>query len=140
MKYSANLKNADLGKAEKFKNCVCEDFCKYIKGVFKGVVPDEEDKADFDYMQSALDINGFCPKQVAGGNCVIPYQLYYSELKKILENAKSYLPFLNEKDEYGTVADKILSIMKFRVPYYVGPLVNLEGNDTSWIVRKAGKI
>ncbi len=49
-------------------------------------------------------------------------------------------PFLNNKDKYGTVADKILSIMKFRVPYYVGPLVNLEGNDTSWIVRKAGKI
>ncbi len=49
-------------------------------------------------------------------------------------------PFLNNKDKYGTVADKILSIMKFRIPYYVGPLVNPEGNDTSWIVRKAGKI
>lgn len=140
VKYSANLKNADLGKADKFKNCVCEDFCKYIKGVFKEVVPDEEDKSDFEYMQSVLEINSFCPKQVTGGNCVIPYQLYYCELKKILDNAKAYLPFLNEKDKYGTAADKILSIMKFRVPYYVGPLVNLEGNDTSWIVRKAGKI
>ena len=140
VKYSANLKNADLGKAEKFKNCVCEDFCKYIKGIFKGVVPDDEDKADFDYMQSALDINSFCPKQVTGGNCVIPYQLYYSELNQILENAKAYLPFLNEKDKYGTVAEKILSIMKFRVPYYVGPLVNLKGNENSWIVRKSGRI
>lgn len=140
VKYSANLKDVDTKNFDKFETCLCEDFCKYIKGVFKGVVPDEEDKADFENMQSKLEINCFCPKQVAGGNCVIPYQLYYSELNQILENAKTYLPFLNEKDKYGTVAEKILSIMKFRVPYYVGPLVNLKGNENSWIVRKSGRI
>lgn len=48
VKYSANLKNADLGKANVFKNCLCEDFCKFIKGVFNGIVPDEEDKSVFE--------------------------------------------------------------------------------------------
>lgn len=140
VKYSGNLKDVDTKKFDKFETCLCEDFCKYIKGVFKGVVPDEEDKAEFEKMQSKLEINCFCPKQVAGGNCVIPYQLYYSELNQILENAKTYLPFLNETDQYGTVADKILMIMKFRVPYYVGPLINLNENKNSWIVRKSGRI
>lgn len=137
VKYSANLKSAGEIKKEKFESCTCEDFCKYIKGVFKGVVPDDEDKADFSVMEEALEANCFCPKQVVGDNRIIPYQLYYVELKKILENAKNYLPFLNEEDEYGSVSEKILDIMTFRVPYYVGPLVNLENRKNSWIVRKA---
>lgn len=140
VKYSANLKDADLGNSDKFKTCSNEDFCKYIKSIIKDIVPNEEDTADFDYIQSSLDLNSFCPKQVTGENRVIPYQLYYCELNKILDNAKIYLPFLNESDNYGTIADKILSIMTFRIPYYVGPLVNLKGKDTSWIVRKSGEI
>lgn len=141
VKYSANVKSVGEIKQDKFDNCTCENFCKYIKGVFKGVVPDDEDKADFSVMEEALEANCFCPKQVVGENRLIPFQLYYVELKKILENAKKYLPFLNEEDEYGSVSEKILQIMTFRIPYYVGPLVNIENRKNSWIVRKAeGKI
>ena len=61
--------------------------------------------------------------------------------EKILENARKYLPFLNEKEEYGTVAEKILKIMEFRIPYYAGPLVGREKSDNAWMKRKAeGKI
>lgn len=140
VRYSSNLKSAGEIKSETFKNCSCEDFCKYIKSVFKGVVPDDEDKSDYSVMEEALEANCFCPKQIVGENRIIPYQLYYVELKKILENAANYLPFLNEKDEYGSVSDKILQIMTFRVPYYVGPLVNLNNGGHSWIVRKSGRI
>ena len=55
-------------------------------------------------------------------NGTIPNQVHIQELKAILDNAKKYLPFLNEKDEYGTVAEKIISIAKFRIPYYVGQM------------------
>lgn len=140
VRYSSNLKSAGEIKSETFKSCSCEDFCKYIKSVFKDVVPDDEDKSDYAVMEGALEANCFCPKQIVGENRIIPYQLYYVELKKILENAANYLPFLNEKDEYGSVSDKILQIMTFRVPYYVGPLVNLNNGGHSWIVRKSGRI
>ena len=140
VRYSSNLKSAGEIKSETFKSCSCEDFCKYIKSVFKGVVPDDEDKSDYSVMEEALEANCFCPKQIVGENRIIPYQLYYVELKKILENAANYLPFLNEKDEYGSVSNKILQIMTFRVPYYVGPLVNLNNGGHSWIVRKSGRI
>ena len=71
-------------------------------------------------------------------NGTIPNQVHIQELKAILDNAKKYLPFLNEKDEYGTVAEKIISIAKFRIPYYVGPLStrHKEQGANSWIVRK----
>ena len=65
----------------------------------------------------------FLPKQVDGDNRVLPNQLYKYELKRILENAGNYLPFLFSKDSEGrTVSEKILSVFDFRVPYYVGPL------------------
>lgn len=138
VRYSGNVKSADISRLDKFEKASSEDFCRYIKGLFKGVTPASEDKNDFDYMIDKLELNNFCPKQVNGDNRVIPYQLYYCELKKILENAEKYLPFLSESDEYGSVSDKILSIMQFRVPYYVGPLAS--GGKHAWITRKTGRI
>ncbi len=140
------LKNytAYSGKIDKqkdrlnLKQCKQVDFCAYLKKLLAGVEVDEADKSKFAEMYARICDGTFCPKQVNTDNRVIPYQLYYYEMKTILANSCAYIPLLNERDEYGTVADKILSIMKFRVPYYVGPL-NPHSNH-SWIKRKAGKI
>ena len=137
VKYSANLRQVDI-TASKFKKCSAEDFCKYICGILKDVVPQEEDKPAFDDILHKLELNTLCPKQVTSDNRVIPYQLYYIELKKILENAADYLPFLKQTDEYGSVSDKILSIMTYRIPYYVGPINSHSSH--AWIERKLGKI
>ena len=96
-----------------------EDFCKYIKGIFKETKCDNADLSKFDDMLNRLDLSSFCPKQVNSDNRVIPYQLYWYELNLILNNASAYLDFLNDSDEYGSVKDKILSLMEFRIPYYV---------------------
>lgn len=136
--YSYNCKNYH-GKEipADYKMATAEEFSKYILGVINPL----ESEIDYDYaeqfadMKDRLTINAFCPKQMTGDNRVIPYQLYYVELKAILENASHYLVFLNESDEYGTNKDKILSIMKFRIPYYVGPLNT--HSEHAWMVRKS---
>ncbi|MBQ3489792.1 MAG: type II CRISPR RNA-guided endonuclease Cas9 [Clostridia bacterium] len=122
-----------------------EDFCKYILSLVKNLKPDACDAEFYQNMIARLETNDFMPKQVDGDNRVIPYQLYWYELNKILENAKGYIPFLSEMDADGmTGAEKILSVFEFRVPYYVGPLKeNPTGNRkfNHWMVRKAqGKI
>ena len=118
-----------------------EAFCKFLKPYLEKIEPSDEDKERYDELYAKCISNDLCPKQVTTDNRVIPYQLYYVELKKILENASGYLPFLNKKDEYGTVAEKILSIMEFRIPYYVGPLVDSSKSENAWMKRKAeGKI
>ena len=125
----------------KYKRCSQEDFCKFLKPYLAKITPTDDDKERFDELKKKCEDNELCPKQVNTDNRVIPYQLYYAELKKLLENACKYLPFLNEKDEYGTVADKILKIMEFRIPYYAGPLVSEEKSANAWLKRKAeGKI
>lgn len=125
----------------KYKKCSQEDFCKFIKTYLEKITPKEKDKQLYEGLLEKCSNSELCPKQVTTDNRVIPYQLYYAELKKILENASKYLPFLNESDEYGTTAEKILSIMEFKIPYYVGPLVDEDKSHFAWMKRKAeGKI
>ena len=118
-----------------------EDFCKFILSVVKAITPEECDKTAYEDMLARLDSRKFLPKQVESDNRVIPYQVYWYELNCILENAKGYLPFLLEKDDDGwSVAEKILSIFEFRIPYYVGPLKENKEDDRKknhWMVRKA---
>ena len=129
------------GNRDKYKKCSQEDFCKFLKTYIDKIVPRDEDKESYDALKGKINDGELCPKQVTTDNRVIPYQLYYAELKKILEKACGYLEFLNEKDEYGTVVDKILSIMEFRIPYYAGPLVSSDRSKNAWLHRKAdGKI
>lgn len=110
------------------------DFCKYLKGKF-----DKLDKTGYEEMFKKIESCTFMPKIVIKDNGVIPMQVNKSEVKAILKNASEYLDFLNETDEKGvSVADKILQIFEFRIPYYIGPLNS--HSDKKWIVRKSGRI
>lgn len=137
-------KNKTSGKSVKAeKSTNKESFCKYILSLFKSVKTEDEDLENYNDMISRLEIGDFMPKQVESDNRVIPYQLYWFEMNKILKNAENYLPFLSEADEEGiTGTDKVLSIFEFRVPYYVGPLKEKSNSKYNhWMVRKAeGKI
>ncbi len=137
-------KNKTANDAVKVKKSIDrEDFCRYILSLFRSVIPNEEDLKKYESMILRLEAYDFMPKQVDGDNRVIPYQLYWFELNKILDNAKGYLPFLSVSDENGiTVMQKILSVFEFKVPYYVGPLKEKENSKYNhWMVRKAdGKI
>ncbi len=138
--YSYNVKRAkgELTIKKKASKAV---FSEYLLKIVKDIEVEECDREKYDDMIARLqkDVLAFMPKQVDGDNRVIPYQLYLYELKAILNNASTYLSFLNERDEYGSVIEKIISIFKFRVPYYVGPMN--KQSSFAWIERKAqGKI
>ncbi len=116
-----------------------EDFCKYAKSVLKDIVPEEEDQCVLQELMTRIDNVTLCSRQVNLNNRVIPHQVYWAELKAILDNAVQYLPFLSEEVEGTTAVQKILSVFEFRVPYYVGPLNSASGH--AWFKRKAeGKI
>ena len=75
--------------------------------------------SEFQNMISRLEVFDFMPKQVDDDNRVIPFQLYWYELNKILENAESYIPFLSETDDDKiTGTQKILSIFEFRFGFF----------------------
>ncbi|WP_394953614.1 type II CRISPR RNA-guided endonuclease Cas9 [Scardovia wiggsiae] len=101
----------------------------------------------------AVENNKLFPIQRYSDNGVIPYQIHLKELHKIIENQKEYYPFLAEtfirKTAEGKIHEenKIVALLKFRVPYYVGPLVSKEdmeehssGNSAyHWMARNPGR-
>lgn len=81
----------------------------------------------------------FLPKQLKSENGIIPNQIYVIEMKKILNNAEQYLPFLKERDTYGlSVSERIIKIFQFQIPYYIGPLSenSQKNRGNGWVIRK----
>lgn len=142
VKYSGHYDNnvAKSLKLDKYNISTQDDFCAYIKKIFEQITVFEEDQTLFDEIKNKLEIGNFMPKQKTSDNRVIPKQLYYVELRKILKNASAYLPFLLEKDANGlSNEEKILSVFDYKLPYYVGPLNGKSSH--AWIVKKGnGKI
>lgn len=130
---------AYIGAAKKRANA--EDFYKFLKSKLKNMkIEDVSDQRIFKQIEQDISAEKILPKQVDSDNRTIPYQLYWNELNNLLTKASGYLPFLPECDKDGlSVKDKILSLMEFRIPYFVGPL-NAH-SDFAWLERKAdGKI
>ena len=119
-----------LGNAEKM--CSQEEFCKFLKKFINDLGETEDEKRVFEDINN----NVFFTKLRGKENGLVPYQLQLKELKKILSNAKHYLSFLSEKGEDEiTVEEKIISLLTFRIPYYVGPLAKPSDVNRSWLER-----
>lgn len=133
------LNNYSAYSANKIRSggyhCNQEAFCTYLKAQ----LPQMKGNAEYADMYAEIEGKTFLTRLVGSDNGVIPCQLHQKELEKILENASKHLDFLNTADSDGiTVSQKILSIFKFRIPYYVGPLNKKSPNH--WLVRSDEKI
>lgn len=100
-------------------------------------------------IKDLIDNSQFMPKQRTNQNGVIPYQLHQKELDQIIEKQAKYYPWLAERNpvkEHYDAKYKLDELVAFRVPYYVGPLIdpkevpdNKQGKDNAsfaWMVRK----
>lgn len=117
-------------------SCNREDFYKYTKKIVEGL----SDSKEKDYILSEINLQTLLPLQRIKDNGVIPYQLHLEELKTILDKCKSKFPFLNEVADGYSVAEKLIKLLEFRIPYYVGPLNthhNVDNGGFAWAVRKA---
>ena len=121
------------------KGCSYEEFKKFLVKKLDKLEDSEEKKI----ILSELELETFLPLQRTKDNSVVPYQIHKEELIKILDNAEKYHSFLKEKDESGyTVKEKIIQLLEFRIPYYVGPLnSHKKANEGgyAWSVRNKGE-
>ncbi len=144
--YSAYIGHGlDNGRKDKGpikSKCSQEDVNKYFKKLLDKAHKSHPEDEDLNKIYFELENNKLLPKIVSPDNRVIPYQVNLMELEAILDNASKYFNFLNEKDKEGYSSnEKIIAIMKFRIPYYVGPLVENTGEGKeyqkfSWMIRK----
>ena len=111
------------------------DFSDEIKKVLENIINVENEK-EITKIIEKINNGKFMPRITDTSNGMYPYQINLAELRIILENQGKYYPFLLNKvdDEY-----KIEKLLKFRIPYYVGPLVNKENSQFAWMERKSNE-
>lgn len=134
--YTGHMDKETASQLKKKANV--EDFSRYIQKLVRSINPEEKDQQTYQDMCERLELKCFLPKQRSTNNRVIPHQLYEYELIRILKNASLYLPFLNEVRNGVSEIDKVVSIFRYKLPYYVGPLN--EESSFAGISRKQGKI
>ncbi len=130
------------------KKCKSEEFSKWLKKRLTENAAALSSKPDFETVMKKLDAGEFLPKILYADNGVFPHQVNGAELEAILKNLERDYPEFSQKDGEGySVADKIIALFRFKIPYYVGPLNTAhaqkkDGNGgNSWLVRKKeGKI
>lgn len=103
----------------------------------------DQDRLDVQCIEEAIESNTFLPRQNSRNNGVFPYQLNLNEMKTIIENQSKYYPFLKDKapsfPDGKTEEYKIVSLLKFKMPYYIGPLsqpnnyVRDDKRDNHWV-------
>lgn len=122
------------------KKCSLDDFYKFLKRSLS--LDSKMNSLEADIL-GKIESGTYLLKLRNSTNGKYPYQLHELELRTILQKQSKFYPFLNVSDgnkEYPTVADKIISILTFRIPYYVGPLYTNDKEDDerkkySWIVK-----
>ena len=114
-----------------------DDFAKEVKKLFAGTAA-EGDSRYLD-MMDAFENQRFLRRLKTSDNGSIYYQLHLEEMETILDNQAKFYPVLKEQRE------KLLSLVTFRIPYYVGPLTQrnarLDAHNNprfAWSERKPG--
>ncbi len=108
---------------------------KELYGTIEKYIEDITDDRFLDakkYIIKEMEEGNFLPLINSKSNSAIPYQLNEAELKTILEKQGEFYPFLRENKE------KIMAILRFKIPYYIGPLYPGE-YKFAWVERDNNK-
>lgn len=113
-----------------------EEFYKQVTKLFTGVDLGNK-QAAWDALCDGIKDETYLLKQRSSDNGAIPHQLHLEEMSAILENQGAYYPTLREHKS------DIENLLKFRLPYYAGPL-GTEKNPAraerfGWAYRRPGK-
>ena len=114
-----------------------DDFAKQVKNLFKGTGAEGDERHEA--MMDAFDDQRFLRRLKTSDNGSICYQLHLEEMEAIIDNQGRFYPVLVDEKE------KLLSLVKFRIPYYVGPLTQRNARTDAhgkprfaWAERKPG--
>lgn len=102
-----------------------EDLYKSIKNHLGNVAKED---SRYQRFEKRAELGEFLARQRIRDNGTIPHQIHQYELERIIDNQAQYYPFLAQS------CNKIISILTFKLPYYIGPLKT--GGDFAWSVKK----
>lgn len=136
--YELYITNNKINKEN--SNGIKNDFYKKIEKELEKIrkqVTDDKLLQKIDLIKEKIDTDKLLPKITDIENGKYPYQLNKDELVKIIENQGKHYDFLLNTLEDGTY--RIVKLLEFRIPYYVGPLVHSRRSKNAWMERNIGE-
>lgn len=119
-----------VGVNSKNKKIKLEDFNKVIEKILENnkeiIEPSNYKKLD-----EKVKARQLLRTIAHNSTSLIPHQVHLIELKEILKNAEKKYPFIKN------ISEKIITLFKFRVPYYYGPLDSR--SEFAWVERKSNE-
>ena len=150
--YASFIGNAEgLVKVKNYKPCKEEGLIDAVSAILKKAdgtecLPAFTNKR-IQEIKSRIDAGKFLLRQNNKSNGVFPYQLNEIELRKIIESQGVYYPFLLDKDKGFPNPNKqeykLISLLRYRIPYYVGPLSNKvdpDNHQNHWVKKIDDKV
>lgn len=133
--YKKFFKNDCIYKKYITNNITYDEFIKEVNNAISKInITDYNLSNEYVTKIAPKIANGnFMPRITSTENGKYPYQLNKDELLKIIENQGKYYPFLLNKTNDGTY--KVAKLLEFRIPYFVGPLVNSNQSKFAWMER-----
>ena len=142
--FGGNGKFKNIGSSVTLTNSkgLKEDFYKFVMEILN--LPPEKTLNIDEYKSKKAEIielienNNFLNRQRSRANTVFPNKLYEKEVRRILDINVTKFSFLKATDDTGlTNYEKILKILTFKIPYFVGPIGNgkEDENTYSWSNR-----
>lgn len=110
------------------------EIIKLIEELLAKIDKEEYRKEYAEQIKPRLENKDFLPLITSKDNGRYPYQINKDELIKIIENQGKYYPFLKNKTKDNSY--KIVKLLEFKIPYYVGPLVSSEKSKNAWLIRQ----
>lgn len=130
------------GKKTAVNRCSAEDFNKAVVKILEGMPDTVKEEPDYTLLLGKAKDLTLLPLLISSNNSVLPHQIHLIELKAILKQSERHHPFLAQKDAKGlSVSEKIINILSYRIPYYVGPITDfhddkINPNKFAWMTRK----
>lgn len=135
------------GQAKPVGNCELDEFLKVVSKFIEAGKNLPELAKYCSYLEERKESGKLFERQNSKHNGVFPHQLNENELRQIIENQGKYHSFLLAKDKGFPNPNKedykILSLLRYRIPYYVGPLSDPENGQhlpNHWIVKKKDNV
>lgn len=108
-----------FNREKKFEEKFYADLVKLFKTKESDEAISEALRQQITQIITAIGNGQFLVKQKGIQNASIPYQNSLYEVEQILKNQQAHYPFMTEE-----WIQKVKQIIAFRIPYYIGPLVN----------------
>ena len=131
-----NIKDACLYDKYINNNISYDEFTKEISNILEEIKNNENNNI-VDDIQERISFGNYIPRITDTGNGKYPYQINEKELELIIDKQGKYYDFLTTKLDDNTY--KIIKLLTFRIPYYVGPLASSNDSRFAWMVRNDNK-